>query len=45
MYRLSATPMTAMQIFYSLMKLDQVQDVVFVKENYQTTCVLSLTTN
>ena len=26
----SATPMTAMQIFYSLMKLDQVQDVVFV---------------
>ena len=26
----SATPMTAMQIYYSLMKLDQVQDVVFV---------------
>ena len=26
----SATPMTAMQIFYSLMKLDEVQDVVFV---------------
>ena len=26
----SSTPMTAMQIFYSLMKLDQVQDVVFV---------------
>ena len=25
----SATPMTAMQIYYSLMKLDQVQDVVF----------------
>ena len=24
----SATPMTAMQIYYSLMKLDQVQDVV-----------------
>ena len=26
----SATPMTAMQIYYSLMKLDQVEDVVFV---------------
>jgi len=26
----SATPMTAMQIFYSLMKLDEVQDVIFV---------------
>ena len=26
----SATPMTAMQIYYSLMKLDEVEDVVFV---------------
>ena len=26
----SATPMTAMQIYYSLMKLDNVNDVVFV---------------
>ena len=26
----SATPMTAMQIYYSLMKLDEVHDVVFV---------------
>ena len=26
----SATPMTAMQIYYSLMKLDEVQDVIFV---------------
>jgi Fe-S cluster biogenesis protein NfuA len=26
----SATPMTAMQIYYSLMKLDDVADVVFV---------------
>ncbi len=26
----SATPMTAMQIYYSLMKLAEVQDVVFV---------------
>ena len=26
----SSTPMTAMQIYYSLMKLDQVEDVVFV---------------
>ena len=26
----SATPMTAMQIYYSLMKLDVVEDVVFV---------------
>jgi Fe-S cluster biogenesis protein NfuA len=26
----SATPMTAMQIYYSLMKLEQVNDVVFV---------------
>ncbi len=26
----SATPMTAMQIYYSLMKLDEVGDVVFV---------------
>lgn len=26
----SSTPMTAMQIFYSLMKLDNVNDVIFV---------------
>ena len=26
----SSTPMTAMQIYYSLMKLDQVNDVIFV---------------
>ena len=26
----SSTPMTAMQIYYSLMKLEQVNDVVFV---------------
>ena len=26
----SSTPMTAMQIFYSLMKLDSVNDVIFV---------------
>ena len=26
----SSTPMTAMQIYYSLMKLDEVNDVVFV---------------
>lgn len=26
----SSTPMTAMQIYYSLMKLDKVNDVVFV---------------
>ncbi len=26
----SSTPMTAMQIYYSLMKLEEVQDVVFV---------------
>ena len=26
----SATPMTAMQIYYSLMKIDEVQDVIFV---------------
>ena len=26
----SATPMTAMQIYYSLMKLEQVNDVIFV---------------
>jgi|TARA_A200000159_G_scaffold138039_1_gene138768 Fe-S cluster biogenesis protein NfuA len=26
----SATPMTAMQIYYSLMKLDEVNDVIFV---------------
>ena len=26
----SSTPMTAMQIFYSLMKLDAVNDVIFV---------------
>ena len=26
----SSTPMTAMQIFYALMKLDEVNDVVFV---------------
>tara|TARA_B100000965_G_scaffold387397_1_gene390682 strand:+ start:668 stop:961 length:294 start_codon:yes stop_codon:yes gene_type:complete len=26
----SSTPMTAMQIYYSLMKLDQVNDVMFV---------------
>ena len=26
----SSTPMTAMQIYYSLMKLDDVEDVVFV---------------
>ena len=26
----SSTPMTAMQIYYSLMKLDEVHDVVFV---------------
>ena len=26
----SSTPMTAMQIYYSLKKLDEVQDVVFV---------------
>ena len=26
----SATPMTSMQIYYSLMKLDEVKDVVFV---------------
>ena len=26
----SATPMTAMQIYYSLMKLEEVHDVVFV---------------
>ena len=27
----SATPMTAMQIYYSLMKLDEVNDVIFPK--------------
>jgi len=26
----SSTPMTAMQIYYSLMKLDEVNDVLFV---------------
>ena len=26
----SATPMTAMQIYYSLMKLEEVNDVIFV---------------
>jgi len=26
----SSTPMTAMQIYYSLMKLDQINDVIFV---------------
>lgn len=26
----TSTPMTAMQIYYSLMKLDQVNDVIFV---------------
>ena len=26
----SSTPMTAMQIYYSLMKLDEVNDVIFV---------------
>jgi|TARA_B110000881_G_scaffold160042_1_gene143002 Fe-S cluster biogenesis protein NfuA len=26
----SATPMTAMQIYYSLMKLEEVEDVIFV---------------
>lgn len=26
----SSTPMTAMQIYYSLMKLDEIKDVVFV---------------
>ena len=32
----SSTPMTAMQIYYSLMKLDQVNDVIFVNGELPT---------
>ena len=37
----SSTPMTAMQIFYSLMKLDAVNDVILSMANYLNTCVIS----
>jgi Fe-S cluster biogenesis protein NfuA len=37
----SSTPMTAMQIYYSLKKLDAINDVIFVNGELQITCAPS----